>query len=143
LFLAVGAFVISWLEVFSLLPATLQKWIEAAELGQKEYALASIIGGALQAFVSALAVMSPAQRNADKYEEMLSLLNKYADSELARVREVVAKGSDAAIISVDEFTTRVSRDLAEEAREWLLLHQALSDQTLGRSTGQQFSPATP
>jgi hypothetical protein len=135
--LALGAFLVSWLVVLDLLPAALQELIEGANLGQKEYALAGLIGGALQAFVAALAVMSPAQRNADRYKEMLSLLSQYADAALRRAREVAPNADDNAIAVVAEFTTRVSRDLAEEAKEWLLLHKALLEQTLGRLGSQQ------
>ena len=124
------------LDPFGLLPEVVRTAIALVPLDQKGYALVGLFGGSLQGLVAALAVISPAQRNADKYKEMLGQLDKYADARLEAVR---LAASEADGVAVGEFAKGVSNYLAEEAREWLLLQEALSEMTLSQLAQQSKS----
>ena len=94
-----------------LLPEAVQRFIAGLPLGERHYALAGLIGGALQGLLAALTVMSPAERNAAKYKDMRKLLDKYTKRE-----RVEAVRSAAAL-----------DDHAAEGREWLVLQEVLSE----------------
>jgi hypothetical protein len=101
-----------------------QRFIAALPLGERHYALAGLIGGALQGLLAALTVMSPAERNAAKYKEMRKLLDKYTAERVEALRSAAALDDRAA---VSEFVAQVTGDLADEGREWLVLHEVLSE----------------
>jgi hypothetical protein len=115
------------------LPEIVRALIERVPLDQKGYALVGLLGGSLQGLVAALAVISPAQRNAERYQEMRERLDRYAQVELDKVRADAAAANAEA---VRDFARRVSDDLAEEGKEWLLLHQVLSEMALGQLARQ-------
>jgi hypothetical protein len=124
------------LERFGLLPGPLAGWIGRVPLDQKAYALIGLIGGSLQSLLAALTVISPAQRNAEKYREMLRVLDRYVEEDLDGAREDAARGDAKAVRA---FTTRVSDDLREEGKEWRLLQEALSELALRQLANQRKS----
>jgi hypothetical protein len=111
------------LEALGVMPDALQKLASGLPLDQKVYALTGLVGGTLQGLLAALTVMSPAERNAEKYREMLSQLDKYTDEKLDAVRAEAAAGNQDA---VGEFAAQVADDLAAECKEWLTLQAVLS-----------------
>ena len=112
------------LQAVGLLPEALQKLVAGLPLDQKHYVLAGLIGGSLQGLLAALAVMSPAERNAGKYREMRGLFEKYTSEDLTAARAAAAAGD---VDLVREFAVRITEDLAAEGREWLILHGVLSE----------------
>jgi hypothetical protein len=118
---------------FGLLPEFVRFFIVQLPFDQRGYALAGLFGGAIQGLVAALAAISPAQRNADRYKEMLGRLNEYAQAELDAARLAAAAGDADA---VHEFVKRVSDELAAEGKEWLVLQQVLSELALGQLARQ-------
>jgi hypothetical protein len=112
------------LERFGLLPDMLRNLIAQVPLDQKGYVLAGLVGIAIQGLLAALAVISPAQRNASTYREMCKSLGTFLGAPLQDARKAAVRGDHA---SVQDFTQSVSEVLADEAKEWLLLQQVLSD----------------
>ena len=119
------------LEAFSWLPDWLRTVIAWLPLKggdvQQKYALLGLLGGALQGLLAALAVISLADRNADKFEAMLERLEGYSQEKLSGARLAATKGDG---IAVGEFVRQVVSDLAAEATEWVTLQAALSEMTL-------------
>ena len=101
-----------------LLPEAVQRFIAGLPLGERHYALAGLIGGALQGLLAALTVMSPAERNAAKYKDMRKLLDKYT-----------ADGSKPYAGGAGRRAAAAARpdDHAAEGREWLVLQEVLSE----------------
>jgi hypothetical protein len=122
------------LGAFGLLPEALRELIASLPLDQKHYALAGLVGGAAQGLLAALAVMSPTQRNAAKFREMRSLLDRYTNENLNAVRASAALGDREV---VGEFAAQVTNDLAAEGREWLILQEVLSEMAPRRLMEQQ------
>lgn len=122
------------LEALGLLPAAFVKFISELPFEQNHFVLAGLIGGSVQSLLAALTVMSPAQRNAAKYKEMRSLLDKYTAEKLHEVRAAAAAGERE---TVDQFFTQVARDLAAEATQWLVLQEVLSELAMKRLIEQQ------
>jgi hypothetical protein len=116
-----------------LLPEIVRTLIAQLPLDQKGYTLVGLLGGSLQGLVAALAVISPAQRNAERYKEMCERLERYAQVELDGVR---AEAAAANANAVRDFARRVSDDLAEEGKEWLLLQRVLSELAQGQLARQ-------
>jgi hypothetical protein len=121
------------LEQMGLMPEIVRTLIAQIPLDLKAYALAGLLGGSLQGLVAALAVISPAQRNAERYKEMCERLDHHAQVELDGVR---AEAAAANANAVRDFARRVSDALAEEGKEWLLLQQVLSELALSRLARQ-------
>ena len=94
------------LQALGLLPDALQKLVAGLPLDQKHYVLAGLIGGSLQGLLAALAVMSPAERNAGKYREMRGLFERYTSEDLAAARAAAAAGD---VDLVREFAVRNHR----------------------------------
>jgi len=103
-------------------------------LDQKGYVLTGLIGGSLQGLIAALAVMSPAERNARRYREMYSLLNQYTAERLDSLRGKATSGDRGA---VREFAAQITADLAAEGREWLILQEVLSEMVPKRLVDQK------
>ena len=72
------------LEAAGLPVDVLRRFMSFLALDQRAYALAGLIGGSLQGLLAALTVMSPAERNATKYKEMLERLDKHTADELEK-----------------------------------------------------------
>ena len=123
------------LEAFSGIPdwlrttiSWLQSWLPLKGGNvQKNYALLALLGGALQGLLAALAVISLADRNADKFEAMLERLDSYSEEKLGGARLAATKGDG---VAVGEFARQIVSDLAAEASEWVALQAALSEMTL-------------
>jgi hypothetical protein len=122
------------LERFGLLPDFLINLIKNTSLEQRSYALIGLLGGALQSLLAALVVISPVQRNAEKYYRMREKLDEYLGQPFEEAREAAARND---VDSVRIFARRVSDDLAEEGREWRLLHEALSEMALAQLASQR------
>jgi hypothetical protein len=123
------------LEIFAWLPTwvrTLMGWLPLEGKGVHEmYALGGLIGGALQGLLAALAVLSLAERNAEKYARMAERLEDYAKGRLPNARAAAAAGNG---LEVGEFARQVASDLAAEASEWVAVQEALASITLERLT---------
>jgi hypothetical protein len=124
------------LDSVGLLPEGARKLTSWLPPDHKPYVLMGLIGGALQGLLAALAVMSPAERNATKYKEMFKLLEKYTAEKLDAVR-ISANNGDAD--AVRQFASQVTSDLAEESKEWLILQAVLSEMAPKRMV-QQHKP---
>jgi hypothetical protein len=111
----------------------LRRIMASVALDQKAYALAGLIGGSLQGLLAALTVMSPAERNANKYKEMLSRLDKYTAEVLEKVRAGAEAGDERA---VGKFALQITDDLAAECGEWLILQRVLSEMATRRLVEQ-------
>jgi len=122
------------LERFELLPDALVSLIKNANLQQRGYALVGLLGGSLQSLLAALVVISPVQRNAEKYTKMREKLDEHSKQPLDKAREAAIRNDGD---GVRGFTKNVSDDLAEEGREWRLLHEALSEMALTQLANQR------
>ncbi len=136
LVLAAGLPQLLRLKQLGLLPESLVNQIERVPWGEKASVLVGLLGGSLQSLLAALIVISPVQRNAEKYEAMLKELDKYASEPLDAVRAAAVSGDSA---SVRGFAKAISDDLAEEGKEWRLLHQVLSEMALTQLASQRKS----
>jgi hypothetical protein len=110
------------LDALARFPDLITSTLSVLPLDRNLYVLTGLVGGSLQALLAALAVMSPAQRNADVFREMLSRLDMYTADELNSARTAAAVGDSDA---VGQFATRVSEILAQEGNEWLILQRIL------------------
>jgi hypothetical protein len=90
---------------------------------QEAYALAGLLGASLQGLLAALAAISLAERNADKYEAMAMRLKKLADDELEGAR---ANAASLHLNEVETFTARITNDLKLEAYDWGVWHEAVA-----------------
>ena len=99
------------------------------ELAQRLFLCLGLIGGALQGFLAAYALMSYDDRNSARYGETKENLDDLAARPLDEAREAAAAGDASRVYG---FYALVEEQVSSEHREWTAIRQLVPDLSLDR-----------
>jgi hypothetical protein len=115
------------------IPAWLGQWLTLlppkAEFAQRLFLCFGLIGGALQGFLAAYAIMSNDERNSARYRETRGNLDDLAARPLAEARQAAAAGDRSRVYA---FYALVEEQVSSEHREWTAIRQLVPDLSLDR-----------
>jgi len=134
IFIFAAALPILWtLQGKDWIPAWVGQWFDhlppKAEFAQRLFLCLGLIGGALQGFLAAYALMSYDERNSARYRETRENLDDLAARPLNEAREAAAAGDTSRVYA---FYALVEEQVSSEHREWTAIRQLVPDLSLDR-----------
>jgi hypothetical protein len=115
------------------IPSWLGHWLSLlppkGEFAQRLFLCLGLIGGALQGFLAANALISYDERNSARYRETMENLDDLAARPLNEAREAAAAGDRSRVYA---FYALVDDQVSSEHREWTAIRQLVPDLSLDR-----------
>lgn len=115
------------------IPSWVEQWLTLlppeGEFAQRLFLCLGLIGGALQGFLAANALISYDERNSARYRETRENLDDLAARPLNEAREAAAAGDRSRVYG---FYALVDEQVSSEHREWTAIRQLVPDLSLDR-----------